>query len=117
MEQLIQAEPQDGCDFRVEAIDSAGSDRFDQVIERAAPPFDAGGDLGREGFVAVVVEPGAGAGDGRRQVGASGGHGSENIERRDARGSDHACAWNAAPVGIGWPARNSRTDIDRLPSA
>ena len=98
VEQLIGAEAEDRHDFGVESIDSASGRSLDEMVEGGTPPLDARGYLSGECPVAVVVEPFAGLGDGRRQVGAPRRHGIEDVEGGDARARDHRGAWRIAPA-------------------
>ena len=61
----------------------------DEVVERGAPALDAGGDFRGERAVAIVAQAVARERDRRRQVGAAGGDGAEDLVGGDAGRGDH----------------------------
>ena len=119
VQQLIGAEAQDLDDLRIEPLDRPLREVADQMIERRPPALHAGRDLGGQRAVALVGERRARARDRGRQIGAARRTrpgGSRRRRRAPAR-SWRARRSDRRPASSGWPARNSRAVIGRLPSA
>jgi hypothetical protein len=116
VEQLVRAQTQDVDHLAIETRDRPLGEMTDQMIQRAAPALHAGGDFRGERAVALVSEHRAGVGNAGGQVGSVCRNGAKDLVRRVARRRDHR-APNAVPGSSGWPARNSRAVIGRLPSA
>src|SRR6185436_1602679 len=102
--------------LRVEAGEITFRERGDEVIQRVAVAEDAGGDFRGQGLVTIVAERLALRGERRGQVRAAAVEGAKDVEGRDAGRGDHAGGWSTVPGASGWPARNSRAGIGRLPS-
>ena len=118
MEQLIGAQAKDVDDLRVERSIGRLAKCDDQVIEAAAPALNAGGDLGGERAVAFVVQ------SVRATAAMAVGRSARPVEtrRRISYAATRAGAIMVAagrrtgrPAASGWPARNSRAAIGRLP--
>src|SRR5712671_5041137 len=117
MEQLVRAETDDFDNLRVETSEGTFRKVNDQMIKRGALPLDAGRDLGRERAVSFVAERLSSVHDGAGQIGTARGNRRQDLEGGQTGRSNHGRDDHSAPTGTGWPARNSRAVIGRLPSA
>ena len=86
---MKRAEAEDVADFRIQAPDGSSGECGDDMIERALPPERPRGDLARERTIALVLQRGARAREGRRQVGFAIVHGAQDVVRGDPGWRDH----------------------------
>ena len=114
MEQLEDADAEDGEHFGIEPGGRPSGERLDDVIEGSLPAQRPRGNLTRERAIALVLQFGARASEGRGEVGASGRDREDRFVRGDSRRGDHGS--KRAPSATPRPARNSRAVMVRRPS-
>ena len=89
VEQLIQAETQDGDDLRIELADAALREVLDEMVEAALPPQRAGDDLGSQRPIALVLEMLAAGVECRGQIGPAGCDCAKRVIRSGSRRGGH----------------------------
>jgi hypothetical protein len=115
VQKLKRGETKDVEDFAIELVDRTLGELRDDRVEGTLPPQRTRRDFSGESAIAFVVEPGANASQGCREVGPATVDGAQHFVCREPRARNHADRSTVAGA-ILRPLRNSRAVIARFPS-